>query len=662
MGYDVLKNVVGSSLLYGNTVYFTESGESVPYILVQPGNTNNFLFLRKYAPADKVEFFAEAADLGTTDSERIYEGHTLDKFMTETFYGRFTAEWQRIFVENSIAVTRASDGLTYSIKRKVFAPSATELGVAEQSNGTVPTESPFGAYKNFQTNAQNKRKCQLGSSNGDNVEYWTRSKNNHVGNTFNYYALTIDENGDYDTGSWQRNKFYTRPVISINENVTIINEGSSWRVIPNLPPEKPTVSTRKFTVRNGEPFDLNWNAVVDSDGPTVPKYRVQAMIDSGSWYTVLESTDTSFSKTFAYREVESEINYRVQSFDDYNNASDWISLAVVTVSNNLPPSGPSYITVNGKYKGESISVTWGAATDEDGNLQGYKVYRSVNNGAYALVNTTASTVFRETAGDWNTVKYKVHAYDESGEESTDYKESSVSLSTRVTMSVVISEDSDITNGSTVSFLPSSKERDMEIKFVLSDTVSGGEYNAFLFDGDGSILVLPNISTGNHSFVIEQAYWRTILNGAHSFSIVVENEEGYTVSADLNFEKNTTGVYLTLAEPVVVDSENIVDKFSLNIVGSLPEGITYNIMVTNNANDIDPIWQQVSSTQINTGEFVLFDNTYNENGNAFNFIIEVSRGTATEECYISSINGIFGRDIFEYIFARIEALEAGAANV
>lgn len=662
--YKVLKDVVGSSLLYGNTVYFTESGESVPYILVQPGNSDNFLFMRKYAPSDKVAFFAEAANSGTSAEERIYEGNTLDKFMSETFYNRFTADWQRIFVENNIVVTKLvnDSGVSYGINRKIYAASATELGIGEQNNGTVPTESPFGAYQYFKTNAQSKRKCQLGNADGDYVEYWTRSKNNHVGVTFNYYALSINKEGGYDTGTWQKNSFYVRPVISINENVTVVYESSGWRIIPNLPPEKPSGIVKSFTKNNGEEYEITWNASADTDGPDSAKYRVQRSIDSGDWVNYLETTDTTFSRVLSYKEAETNIKYRVQAFDAYNNTSDWYNIATVTVVNNLPPTAPSYISVNGKYKGEQIVVTWGSSSDEDGNLQGYKLYRSINGAAYTQLATSTGNTYRDTAGDWDTVKYKVVAYDESGATS-DGKEASINLLTRITMSVVVSDDSDFVDGKVFSFSSEDTENDLSLNFTVEDSVSDDVY-IVVAKLDNSLLIMEEsgVVKGDFSFVITTAMWQKILNGEHTINIFVYNSEGYSVSETLTFVKKTSGVYLTLRSPVVVDTDDTVSKFLVNVAGSFPEGSSLEVKVTNNANDDSPVWQTVSEDEMNRNEFFEFTNKVADNGSAFNIIVKADRGTATDECYISSVNGMFGRNIFEYIFERLDFLEAGAANV
>lgn len=655
---DILRNVVGKQLLYGYSVYFTENGASVPYVLVGKGNNDNYLFMRRYAPSDKVAFFAEAASAGTTDSERIYDGRTLDKFCKETFYKRFTANWQRILVDQLITVTRASDGQTYGINRKVFAPSATELCIGDDDgDGTVPTEGT--AYQYFMTAAQSKRMCRLGGSNGEYVRWWTRTKNNHIGSLVNYYGVTVETNGSYDAKAWQKTAYYIRPVLSINGKVSIINDGSMWRIIPNLPPVLPSQTVSTMTVNSGSTIDLSWSAATDDDGPAAPKYRLQLRKDGGEWETVLETAETSYSKTIAYNEVVGKAEYRVQAFDSYDNVSDWAQIADITVVNNVAPTAPSYIAVNGRYMGESIAVTWGNASDSDGNLVGYKVYRSVDNGAYVLVSTTAANVYRETAGQWSTVKYKVHAYDSMGAVSTEYKEAAVSLSQRITMGIEIDADSDIEDGGSYEAGINDTETGKTLKFTITDSADDETYAiAVNCNSALSLMTNGNASKGSHSVTISKAVWQGLSNGSHYIEINVSNTKGDAIQETIFFDKDVSGAYITLAEPIVVESAEAVSKFLINVKRYVPTGATITVQVTNNANDTSPVWQTVDADKLDGSEFVAFTNTTVANGNAFNFIIKADRGTATSYGYISSVSGVFGQNLFEYILARLDALEGG----
>lgn len=84
-----------------------------------------------------------------------------------------------------------------------------------------------------------------------------------------------------------------------------------------------------------------------------------------------------------------------------------------------PPRSPSSITVPSSVRGgESLSISWGASTDEDGNLSGYILERQVNGGAWAQVYKGINRSYTDaiTFG-WTSVAYRVKAYDSAGAES-----------------------------------------------------------------------------------------------------------------------------------------------------------------------------------------------------------------------------------------------------
>ena len=68
--------------------------------------------------------------------------------------------------------------------------------------------------------------------------------------------------------------------------------------------------------------------------------------------------------------------------------------------------------------GESLSISWGASTDEDGNLSGYILERQVNGGAWAQVYKGINRSYTDaiTFG-WTSIAYRVKAYDSAGAES-----------------------------------------------------------------------------------------------------------------------------------------------------------------------------------------------------------------------------------------------------
>ncbi len=92
-----------------------------------------------------------------------------------------------------------------------------------------------------------------------------------------------------------------------------------------------------------------------------------------------------------------------------------------SVNTNTAPSMPGSITVPPTVMGgTTITVSWGASSDSEGNLAGYKVERSVNGGSswtQIYQGTATSTTNAVTFGT-ESVMYRVKAYDTEGLESS----------------------------------------------------------------------------------------------------------------------------------------------------------------------------------------------------------------------------------------------------
>ena len=90
-----------------------------------------------------------------------------------------------------------------------------------------------------------------------------------------------------------------------------------------------------------------------------------------------------------------------------------------TIIWNRAPSAPASIDVPTIVRGgECLTVTWGAARDEDGNLSGYTLERQYDGGSWAQVYKGINRTYTDaiTKG-WTSVAYRVKAYDSAGAES-----------------------------------------------------------------------------------------------------------------------------------------------------------------------------------------------------------------------------------------------------
>lgn len=88
-----------------------------------------------------------------------------------------------------------------------------------------------------------------------------------------------------------------------------------------------------------------------------------------------------------------------------------------SVSANTAPSTPGSINVPSSIMGGStITISWAASTDADGNLAGYIVERSTNGGSswQQIYQSTATSATDTVAKGTTTVMYRVKAYDNEG--------------------------------------------------------------------------------------------------------------------------------------------------------------------------------------------------------------------------------------------------------
>lgn len=137
-------------------------------------------------------------------------------------------------------------------------------------------------------------------------------------------------------------------------------------------------------------------------------------------------------------------------------------------------------------------------------------------------------------------------------------------------------------------------------------------------------------------VADAAGFQRVLNGSHTLTVEVSDGKE-TTSASATFTKAVHAASVTLAEPLAVDGDITVAV--LQVTGSIPDDATFNVEVTNNANDPSPVWQD-ATTEVQKGVNIVFENKTATNGAAFNFRVSVERGESGTGGYIEAVSGAF----------------------
>lgn len=137
--------------------------------------------------------------------------------------------------------------------------------------------------------------------------------------------------------------------------------------------------------------------------------------------------------------------------------------------------------------------------------------------------------------------------------------------------------------------------------------------------------------------VTTANFQKVLNGAHTLKVVANDGKADSAAYTVTFTKKVTTATVTLASPLTADDQ--ITVMVMTLVGSLPADADLEVLVTNNASDTSPVWEDATA-DIKNGNNHVFTNTTATNGFAFNFQLSVSRGTSDTGGYLSNIGGAF----------------------
>lgn len=300
-----------------------------------------------------------------------------------------------------------------------------------------------------------------------------------------------------------------------------------------------------------------------------------------------------------------------------------------TIIWNRAPSAPASIDVPTSVRGgESLTVTWGAATDEDGNLSGYILERQYNGGSWAQVYKGINRTYTDaiTKG-WTSVAYRVKAYDSAGAESA-YTTSATRTVINNTAPTIDGTNSDLgtkTGAFAKSYVVTDPDSGQTVTVV--EKIDGAEKRSF-----------TATSGQSYSFNVTAAEWVKLLNGSHTLTITATDDYGGTATRTYTFTKNETEIELTLATPLAAD--DMITKAIMSVSRQIPAGATFTVEVCNNGNDASPTWEDVTQAVTSGSKFFLSNTTKTADAWGYNFRIKVKRNDATGDCFISSVGGNF----------------------
>ena len=511
------------------------------------------------------------------------------------------------------AVASGANGLSC----KIFLLSGYEVGFTQSDNSYFPVDGARLAYfeNGTGTSALNKR---IANYNGSATNWWLRSPNTDGTND----AWRVDTGGSGSSYSCT-NTYGIRPALVLPSSLLVSDDGS---VSTNTAPTTPGSITIPSSIQGGSTITVQWTASTDAEN-NLDGYKVERSTDGGSsWSQIYQGS--SLSTTNTVPAGTNTVMYRVKAYDTQGLESGYKISSQVTVINNQAPATPPSITIpNEVLGGGTVTITWGQASDPDGDLSGYELERKVDSGAWSQVyKGTATNYTDNVTRGWATVAYRVRAYDSHNATSAYAETPTRSVNNNLPPEITCANASgtdlgEKSSGFTVSYTASDPDE---------DTVTVKE------SIDGTVKRTFTATDAANSFQVTGETFMKLLNGKRTLTIEATDGKAITTHT-LTFTKKVDELFITSTEPMTADAK--ITLCVLSVIGSIPADAEYTVEVTNNALDDTPVWEDCT-TQVKTGANYIFENETAANGYAFNFRISAKRGTSGVGGYITSVQGGF----------------------
>ena len=557
-----------------------------------------------------------------SSNSNSYKASTIHSYLNSTFPNLFDADIKaqikkvKLPYVNGTGNSSVASGAN-GLEASIFLLSGVEVGFGGGSY--VPSD---GAKLDYFSNIVLADSKRVANFDGSTIGWWLRSPFTNGTNG----AWFVGTNGGYDVGSYCSSAYGIRPALVLPSTLLVSDDGS---VSTNTAPTTPGSITVPDSIQGGNTINVSWSASADAES-NLEGYIVERSIDGGqSWTQIYQGNALSTTNTVAFGTYS--VMYRVRAYDSDGLFSGYKTSSQIVVNNNTAPGAPASITVPNEVKGGSaLTVTWGAASDVDGNLSGYSLERQVDGGAWSVIYTgnTLSYTDQITKG-WASVAYRVRAYDTNNAYGG-YTASSARTVNNNTAPEIVS----VTAGGTdLGVLTEGFELAYQVTDTDGDAVTAAEY----LDGVLQRSHSPTLGDENVFQAVTPANWQTVLNGPHTLKITANDGRADSAPYTVSFEKRVTRASVTLAEPMEADAE--ITICVLSVSGLIPADAEYTVEVTNNARDDAPVWEDCT-VEVKNGANHVFENKTAANGFAFNFRVTVERGASGQGGYITSIQGGF----------------------
>lgn len=251
---------------------------------------------------------------------------------------KFVAEL--LTTTQTVARNTVTDGGSYeTVTSKMFLPSTTEVGLANENNiaeGTLLALFSNDASRVAYPTAQCVSNSEYTNSNFSTSKgwyWWLRTPYSSNAS----YVRRVNSGGAASDSNAHSGNYGVRPLCNLSSSILVsdtTNSDGNYEIIYNSAPSAPSGITAPATAYSGQNIEVSCAAATDPDGDALT-YCFERSYNSGAWTEVQSSAAQTFTE--AVSTAWNTLKYRVRAKDSYGNYSAYTTSGDIAVVHNQPP-------------------------------------------------------------------------------------------------------------------------------------------------------------------------------------------------------------------------------------------------------------------------------------------------------------------------------------
>ena len=295
----------------------------------------------------------------------------------------------------------------------------------------------------------------------------------------------------------------------------------------------------------------------------------------------------------------------------------------------LPPSTPPSITVpEHSLAGSTITVSWGASTDPQGQALTYILQRSFNSTAFVDVwsGTSLSAAIFTPLGA-ATLAFRVLARNTTGLESA-WQTSPTHTVITNSPPVISGVDGDL-GAQAEAFVQG---------YIVTDPDHGDTITVTERLNGVQIRQYTAISGASQTFTVDATLFVSLANGQHTMTVTAIDQWGASAVRTWTFSRSENQI--DVRPQTALDANDMPTRVLINVNRQIPPGAIFQVLVCNNGNDAATAWEDCTAAVLSGSLFFFTNTTKTADDWGVNVRVNVDRNGADGPCWISSISGNF----------------------